>query len=608
MKKLISFFIAALMLVALAAPSFGFTVDDPALDELNGRLTGFSAKMYSLMTEGDNADANYTMSPVSIYFALAMLHYSGDDTVKREIEDFTGMTADDFGKTAELCEWLSKTYEDSEGKTAARLSLSNSVWLDDDKKEYYEQSELDKMAEGLKVIIESAPFQNDNPAANEKVREIIKEKTNGLIDQNFDIPTEIVIGLINTLYFKDTWDSDGEDLRTIQKYYNADGGVKSGDFVQGRFMTGQIAETECSYYFTETTAHGYKFKFILPKDGYTLADVMSAENVAAVNEKADFGFLDEDGVEHYTRCLFPEFTTDSDTDLLELFDKTEAFPHTLSGYESALLSDEADFDLALSGAKHVAKLNVDKKGVEGAAVTIFYSEATSVGGPEPDKQYHDFVLNRNFGYLVTDRKDVILFAGQVKDPYEDRQPIPEDELPAGIEERFDGTFAIDVPNDESYKDDGVGGVRFTVRPGIEFYDENLYDVIAVEGADDGTFTVTDNGDGTFTIDVTDRDLIASVPAGETLVKIVLGYALNVRGAHTAKEVLDAFEVISAEPIVTENDKDNGPSNDKEEAKDNTETEKTEKVTAPRTFDPIAAVAAVSAVCACGAVLLKKRRL
>lgn len=603
MKKLLSFLIAALMLVALAAPSFGFKYDDPALDDLNGRLTEFSAKMYSLMTEGDNADANFTMSPVSICFALAMLHYSGDDTVKREIEDFTGMTADDFGKTAELCEWLSKTYEDSEGKTAARLSLSNSVWLDDDKKEYYEQSELDKMAEGLKVLIESAPFKNDNPAANEKVREFIKEKTNGLIDRNFDIPTEIIIGLINTLYFKDTWDIDGEDLRTIQKYYNADGGVKSGDFVQGRFMTGQIAETECSYYFTETTAHGYKFKFILPKDGYTLADVMSAENIAAVNEKTDFGFLDEDGVRHYTRCLFPEFTTDSDTDLLKLFKKTEAFPHTLTGYESALLSDEADFDLVLSGAKHVAKLNVDKKGVEGAAVTIFISEPGSSGGPEPDKQYHDFVLNRNFGYLVTDREDVILFAGQVKDPYEDGQPISEDELPAGIEERFDGTFAVDIPNDESYKADGVGGVRFTVKPGIESYDKNLYSVIAVEGAAEGTTEITDNGDGTFTLEVRDADLIASVPAGEPLVKVILGYALNENEAHTAKEVLDAFRVISAEIIPAEEEQKDDPAKKDDERK---EAKRDDVVTAPRTADPAAILAAVTLAGACGTILMRKK--
>ncbi|MBQ3900256.1 MAG: hypothetical protein II736_00895, partial [Clostridia bacterium] len=595
--------IAALMLVALAAPSFGFKYDDPALDDLNGRLTEFSAKMYSQMAEGENEDKNFTVSPVSIYFAFAMLHYSGDAEVKKEIENYTGMTAGDFEAAAELFEWLDRTYPDENGNTAARLSLSNSVWTDDAKAYAYDREEIEKMCEKLLASAEEAPFFEDNPAANEKIREFIKEKTNGLIDQNFELPRDVVFALINTLYFKDNWDIDGDDLRTVSKYFNADGGIKEGDFVLGLYRNGRVDETESSYFFSATTFHGYQLKFILPKDGYTLADAMSPENLTEINGREDLPYIDENGTHHYTRCVFPEFKTESDTDLLKLFKKTGAFPHTLSGYGSALLSDEADFDLALSGAKHVAKLNVDKKGVEGAAVTIFYSEATSVGGPEPDKQYHDFVLNRNFGYLVTDREDVILFAGQVKDPYEDGQPIPEDELPAGIEERFDGTFAVDIPNDESYKADGVAGVRFTVKPGIESYDKNLYSVIAVEGAAEGTTEITDNGDGTFTVVVRDTDLIASVPAGEPLVKVILGYALNENEAHTAKEVLDAFRVISAEIIPAEEEQKDDPVEKEDENKG---VKKDDVVTAPRTSDPTLILAAVTLAGACGMILMRKK--
>ena len=64
------------------------------------KLSAFSNRLYEMSAEGNNS--NYTMSPISVYMALSLLYYSGDDDVKADIEKATGMTADDIKKTGAL--------------------------------------------------------------------------------------------------------------------------------------------------------------------------------------------------------------------------------------------------------------------------------------------------------------------------------------------------------------------------------------------------------------------------------------------------------------------------------------------------------------------------
>ena len=68
-----------------------------------------------------------------------------------------------------------------------------------------------------------------------------------------------------------------------------------------------------------------------------------------------------------------------------------------------------------SSVTHVAKLNVDKTGIEGAAVTIMEDDGTA---EPPEKEYEDiyldFIIDRAFGFILSDRYDNTLFSGVVK--------------------------------------------------------------------------------------------------------------------------------------------------------------------------------------------------
>jgi serine protease inhibitor len=61
---------------------------------------------------------------------------------------------------------------------------------------------------------------------------------------------------------------------------------------------------------------------------------------------------------------------------------------------------------------HVAKLVVNKKGTEGAAVTVIDMMATAAPYEEYKKVYETFVVDQEFGYVVSYNNNV-LFSGVV---------------------------------------------------------------------------------------------------------------------------------------------------------------------------------------------------
>ena len=62
---------------------------------------------------------------------------------------------------------------------------------------------------------------------------------------------------------------------------------------------------------------------------------------------------------------------------------------------------------------HVTKLNVEARGFEGAAATIF--EVPEGAAPsEYEEMYHDLVVDKEFAFILTNYNDIVLFAGVIK--------------------------------------------------------------------------------------------------------------------------------------------------------------------------------------------------
>ncbi|MBQ9485426.1 MAG: hypothetical protein IJU83_01160 [Clostridia bacterium] len=365
-------------------------------------LSAFSAKIYR--TSAEESSGNYVMSPLSVYMAFAMLHDIENAELKAETEEFLGMSAERLALTGDLFLSLLKTRKEND-KTVCKLDITNSIWLNDDTTP--NPVAADRLAKKFFCHAFKTPFLSNNKSANAAVRKFVKEKTNGLIDKNFDLPSSTLLAFINTLYLKDLWSLNGE-LDVFQGSFYAKDKVLQTEFLTGTYAAGEVASNQLCDFFFARTVNGYKLKFILPKDGQTIESVSTTANLEYVNGyKWNLADYDENSY-CCTRCIFPAFNVTSDTDMKKILQSHGYLARAFSGFDTDLV----DKEIFVSDVKHSATLNVDKTGVEGAAVTVIAGEATSVG----PTVYYDFKVNRPFVFMLTTSDDVILFEGKIEDP------------------------------------------------------------------------------------------------------------------------------------------------------------------------------------------------
>ncbi len=368
----------------------------------------FAEKTYAAYGKTDN----FTVSPISVYSALALAAECASGDTRTEILSALGVTYDQLrANYPELYRSLNVT-DEREGKVISTLSLGNSVWLDEQLD--YKQTCIDALSEYYQSYSYSADFKHDNDAANQAVRNFVKKQTKGLIDKDFLLSEETLFTLINTLYLKTVWNTDGEDLHYTGKTYdfkNSDGTTASVKLLQGHYCNGRVYEGKTFSSFFISAAGGYKVKFILPKDGYSLNDVFTAENIAEANAVIDYLPIDEqNGTEYYTRCFFPEFKCKYDESIVDIL-RDEFGIDLLFDKDRCDFSAMTDTPAYCKQVQHVTDLTVDKTGIEGAAVTVMEMAGTSC--PPFKRVYADFVLDRAFGFVITDWNNVALFTGAV---------------------------------------------------------------------------------------------------------------------------------------------------------------------------------------------------
>ena len=378
----------------------------------NSFAYAFSEHVYSSLGGSDN----FAVAPVSVYMALSVAAECAAGSTRDEIISALGVPygtlKGDFSKL-----YRSLIFEDSDGRrVTGKLDITNSVWLNSGMEDFTVKDEcVQSLSDNYYCYSYSADFVNSNRQANQALKKFVKDRTNNLIKRDFEISQDVSFILMNTLYLKDLWNLNGDDLSFTGESYDftsSGGGVKSIKLLSGYYSVGRAYEEQAFTHYYTATSHGYKIKFILPKDGYSVADVFTAENIEKVNGLSDYNALDEENLIRYnTRCLFPEFSASFDGDVKSVLQDDFAicgmFSPTAGDFSA--LSDMKNF---CSEVRHTASLTVNKKGIEGAAVT----RMQFAGSPGPDEYtdvYVDFTVDRAFGYVITDSSGTIVFAGVV---------------------------------------------------------------------------------------------------------------------------------------------------------------------------------------------------
>ena len=372
----------------------------------------FSAKFTESAYKAYEKEDNFAVSPISVFMALSLASECANGQTREELLSALGVSYEELQANFSILYRSLCTSQENEGKRANVVDISNSIWVNKDTP--VKEACIDNLSNFYYTYSYSADFQNDNENANKAVRGFVKDKTRGLIDKNFQLSEDTLFALINTLYLKTIWNTEGEDLSFTQEPYaftQADGTVKNQNLLQGYYERGRVFEAETYSTFYTSAVGGYKIKFMLPKDGYSVSDIFTKENIAEANSVTDYGAYSEDyTVEHYTRCFFPVYKCKYDEELKVILQKD-------FGVENFFVPDACDFSTLTekrcycSKVNHVVDLTVNEKGIEGAAVTVIGMDATSC--PPLETVYYDFVLDRAFGFVITNGSDIPLFTGVV---------------------------------------------------------------------------------------------------------------------------------------------------------------------------------------------------
>ena len=134
--------------------------------------------------------------------------------------------------------------------------------------------------------------------------------------------------------------------------------------------------------------------------------------MAYVLDDTNYIYQDDEKLErYYTNCVFPEFKVDSEIDLINMF-KNNFNVKTLFDYDTCDFSNITNKEGYIEQFKHIAKLDVNKSGIEGAAVT--YMAYAGKAGPDQYKDVNEtFVVDQEFGLILTNYYGDVIFSGAV---------------------------------------------------------------------------------------------------------------------------------------------------------------------------------------------------
>lgn len=406
--------------LALAAKAIEVEYSDAkeeSYENFLDKLDAFASKLTYEVYADSNKQSNICISPVSVYMALALATECANGETRDEILNAVGVTYDEVKNFTKVLYAFSNrefyyTNMLNNKKILAFEELANSIWVD--KNTTLKEDGINDLASNFNCDLFSVNFKTSE--GEKAINAYIKDKTHGVIDSDLDLSPETLITLINTFYLKEVWNEDGDELKFTDKAYdfkNADGSVTSTKLLQGYYFNGNIYEGEGYTSFYTRTEHGFDIKFILPTDGHTLEEIFTSDNIYNINNLGDYGYIDEENkLLHHTRVFFPEYKASFDGDLAEIL-KNDFGINDLFDFEQCDLSNVTDEQLACDGVIHKCSIDVNDRGIEGAAVTVM--PMAGAAGPLDgyEEVYHDYIVDRAFGFVITDSYGAVLFAGVV---------------------------------------------------------------------------------------------------------------------------------------------------------------------------------------------------
>lgn len=369
-------------------------------------ISTFTDKLYTLMPE----NTNYMYSPLSIKMAFALAANGANGKTENEIEN-----ALEIGDLDDYNESTMKLIDKYSSNEVIKLNIANSVWINSTTSPYVFDKEY--ISDVNKYFHAEARTTNAENAVSE-VNAWTNDKTGGKIPKVID-NADFDALLLNSIYFKATWQNQFEDYLTKNDVFtNRDGNKVSvpfmniTDYFQYSEKDGiKIIELPYStsiskydendnYIGTETMQNTNVSMFILLSDK-NITEPEKTVNALYNNKKLD---------RTYIKLSLPKFKIEYETKLVDIMKKL--------GIVTAFDSTSADFtdmfengNMYISDAIHKTFIEVDENGTEAAAVTALAVKA--MGMPAPNPEPVEFKADKPFTFIIRDNiSGETLFIGE----------------------------------------------------------------------------------------------------------------------------------------------------------------------------------------------------
>ncbi len=353
----------------------------------------------------DTEGKNKVYSPLNVYMALAMLAETTDGESRQQILNLLHTDSIETLRNNASILWNANYCDDG----TVNSLLASSVWLSDTI--IYNQETLDSLAENYYASAYSGTM--GAVEYNAMLQAWLNEQTGGMLEEQVaqvEMDPLTVLALATTVYFRAKWSNVFSEENTTEEVFHAASGDITCEFMH---QSG-----------TNTYFWGENFGAIsrgLENSGSMLL-ILPDEDVVVEQLLVDKEVLDfiygNDVWENQKHLIVnqsvPKFDVVSDFSLIEGLNNlgvTDVFDMDEADF-SPLLAANADIDVALTEAKHAARVTIDEEGCTAAAFTVMLA----CGAGRPPKEVMDFVLDRPFLFVINGQDNQPLFIGVVNQP------------------------------------------------------------------------------------------------------------------------------------------------------------------------------------------------
>ncbi|MBR1736255.1 MAG: hypothetical protein IJ736_04455 [Firmicutes bacterium] len=393
------------LLSSLSKKKDSETAENGSLQKVSSS-SSFAARLNAQISK----DKNYTVSPLSVKYALAMAANGADKETAEEITKLLDIS--DLEKfNDEVSEYINEYKEEnkktSENSDEPQLSsedfqkftfnIANSVWYNTGEGDG-ENKFSDKFVKTVTDKYDGTAETVNNSNAVQKINSWCDEKTNHKIPSIIS-SSDFLACLTNAVYFKAGWaDTFSESATKKDIFTDRNGNDKEIDFMN------KSAE-RYSYYEDD------ELKMIsLPYSGANMSMYIAMTS----QENVDFEKYIDKMTSEKVVVSMPKFKTEYSVSLADSLRKmglSKALDTSSPHFRDMFDQTDGERNAGISEVLHKTYIDVNEKGTEAAAVTAVMM-LTSAIEREPEKIYY-FKADKPFTYFIRDNSTGdILFIGE----------------------------------------------------------------------------------------------------------------------------------------------------------------------------------------------------